>query len=1300
MADMTSLGTLIGTDIKNINTCLGTKLNCAGGALSGTLLMDKIGSCSQSIYFKSSDSTSADFAIRSYGEGLDFYEPEDGCKLHMRICDDSGVNAVYGLMENNVKLCNKYLGKTAKAADSDKLDGQYSSGFRRSIGNASANVGVNGESHWVTVAKNVGGRHSGTVIVSDQDSGDHSFIEINWVRSYLDSSFNVINIGGHANKITGVRVLYNNNNDGSNGNIYKEKLLQVQVTAQSTYSVKVISDSYTPGWGGHTVVTPIVEDTKTDYLTKGPVLTDIACNTSAIQKHLTVGGDTKVHGMMCSTKSCSSCDYGAYMCRSCINTIVTCADKVLMSGNICRDAHSSGYFVGGYNNIGASNTKTNPIFTIGGHYLPGDNDLCNMYGIGYSNHCANYDGISNVLGGSNWGLYVASAGCARIGLGSSNGVGCAVSCWKAPVICGTTAVCTACIATGRLEATADITAQGCIYSNSCIVTSGIIKGATVCGFNKVIGPVGCFTTQNTVGYYSNNDTTHCGKIEFRSALSVANADDTCLSSCLYLHTNNILHSNVSICTQRLYTNITCTDRIKFKPGTAGSDDASIEWLGSDNAGCLRISTSDDNGSEPIEFGDYDNTHQGGAFCSWGRWNRAGLQLSNDLVVKGGDICICNVNKGISFQDCNRMWLSTGGNKDWGLFWNTDTNSFELKAAGTTKQIFDIDANSITAGCFCGKASSANGADCADHARFACCVCVHQTDTGTGEYEMVWQNADKCLYSSTSFVIYRGGTSRETPFIKIGAWGSDDVDRTSAICFRSQCKCGDGDTVCHAGSVYLAKDGDLYTAQNFHSNALYSGALCANTIGVGQTDGVCGHGVSLYGGPSSGMPTYGMAFAKTCTYGTYGCVSGDWATYLTMSTNAGRGWIFKAAGGSNVASISNDGRMWLNSSMYSPTICGCNYQTRDQNSGYCLKHVSNSTTPVCRTSGNIITGGSDYAGLGKLNNVAVQTWYGFSISPTISGQAIAQGKPAFSVNARNGCTIVAGNATALGSITAECSITAGHYSNNNTIHGGVILFKGSKCVADADDICIVQRICLNPYAGSLETATTFCASQLHTDLVSACNLHAECTVEIGSISCNRDSKLSVFAGDANVATIQALGNSQGTGRLFVGQSTTYGGGIEYNGDNNPVTTGAGADYVTLYQKRNGTFNWTAKNYVNSYNWEFRGDVKAVSFTETSAKRYKTDICEYGKQTCVLCSLAKLRPVTYKLKEDSNHCNQYGFIAEDVEQVFPEFVQYDVSGEQVEGLQYAKMVSVLTAGIQELKELVEKQDKRIKELEQIL
>lgn len=84
-------------------------------------------------------------------------------------------------------------------------------------------------------------------------------------------------------------------------------------------------------------------------------------------------------------------------------------------------------------------------------------------------------------------------------------------------------------------------------------------------------------------------------------------------------------------------------------------------------------------------------------------------------------------------------------------------------------------------------------------------------------------------------------------------------------------------------------------------------------------------------------------------------------------------------------------------------------------------------------------------------------------------------------------------------------------------------------------------------------------------------------------------VNVACDDGGNAHIIAGGTNQGTGIVEVRQSSSHGGGIEYNGDNSPTTTGAGADYIALFQRRSGTLYWTARNYVNDYNWEFRGEI---------------------------------------------------------------------------------------------------------------
>ena len=96
----------------------------------------------------------------------------------------------------------------------------------------------------------------------------------------------------------------------------------------------------------------------------------------------------------------------------------------IMSGNIGRSAYNSGYQVGGYNNVGASEQKTNPIHAIGTSYLPTATALSNMYGIGYTNSGASFI-QSTDLGttpASSWGAYIASDGNARWFCNSNSGI--------------------------------------------------------------------------------------------------------------------------------------------------------------------------------------------------------------------------------------------------------------------------------------------------------------------------------------------------------------------------------------------------------------------------------------------------------------------------------------------------------------------------------------------------------------------------------------------------------------------------------------------------------------------------------------------------------------------------------------------------------------------------------------------------------------------------------------------------------------------------------------------------------------
>jgi hypothetical protein len=149
-------------------------------------------------------------------------------------------------------------------------------------------------------------------------------------------------------------------------------------------------------------------------------------------------------------------------------------------------------------------------------------------------------------------------------------------------------------------------------------------------------------------------------------------------------------------------------------------------------------------------------------------------------------------------------------------------------------------------------------------------------------------------------------------------------------------------------------------------------------------------------------------------------------------------------------------------------------------------------------------------------------------------------------------------------------------------------------------------------------------------------------------------VNVACDDGGNAHIIAGGTNQGTGIVEVRQSSTHGGGIEYNGDNSPATSGAGADHITLFQRRSGTLYWTARNYVNNYDWQFRGNVTAYA----SDERLKENIQPI---TDAVAKVQQLNGVTYDWRDE---CESLGFmpsmksetgvIAQNVQKVIPDAV----------------------------------------------
>jgi hypothetical protein len=201
---------------------------------------------------------------------------------------------------------------SVNVTDSEKLAGILGSKYSVTTSETSATVGGG----WVTVAHSSGGRTHSEVIVTDSDSGDHAYIRIDWMRSYADSVFTVLNCGGHANRITGARVLYS-----TADNTYGSKYLQIYVTANSTYRVSVIRQGAPhSGWGTHSAVTPVVENTKSGFALHGSSMESLDAYAFAAEEGIRAGGSILAGGDVTA--------YSDITLKTDVNPIADALDKV------------------------------------------------------------------------------------------------------------------------------------------------------------------------------------------------------------------------------------------------------------------------------------------------------------------------------------------------------------------------------------------------------------------------------------------------------------------------------------------------------------------------------------------------------------------------------------------------------------------------------------------------------------------------------------------------------------------------------------------------------------------------------------------------------------------------------------------------------------------------------------------------------------------------------------------------------------------------------------------------------------
>lgn len=174
----------------------------------------------------------------------------------------------------------------------------------------------------------------------------------------------------------------------------------------------------------------------------------------------------------------------------------------------------------------------------------------------------------------------------------------------------------------------------------------------------------------------------------------------------------------------------------------------------------------------------------------------------------------------------------------------------------------------------------------------------------------WVGEKKTTYAKNTLIIDNTTGAASIPYLAIGQEARNTTYGLYVVSSQSWIK-----NTLWTGNVYP----DVNNTRECGTNNYFWNKMSTNWLNVNRGNSQTDGGITLYGGDIN----YGIIFRTTKDQGTHGYVSGDWATYFTMSNSAGRGWIFKRWGVGNVASISTDGNAYFNGHIRAAST-GCSW----------------------------------------------------------------------------------------------------------------------------------------------------------------------------------------------------------------------------------------------------------------------------------------------------------------------------------------------------------------------------------------
>jgi len=293
--------------------------------------------------------------------------------------------------------------------------------------------------------------------------------------------------------------------------------------------------------------------------------------------------------------------------------------------------------------------------------------------------------------------------------------------------------------------------------------------------------------------------------------------------------------------------------------------------------------------------------------------------------------------------------------------------------------------------------------------------------------------------------------------------------------------------------------------------------------------------------------------------------------------------------------------------------------------------------------------------------------------TANGSDALQSNTTGSFNTANGSGALQGNTTGNSSTaTGADALLRNTTGSGNTATGATALFTNTTGSSDMAD---GSAALYSNTTGNFNTAAGYSALEGNTtgsgNTASGSSALANNTTGNNNIAVGNQAALTVSAGNSNNIHIGTEGASADNGAIRIGGNTALG------------------DPATQTQFFASGISGTATGLGGAL--AVVVDANGQLGTVSSSRRYKEDIEDMGDASS---GLMELRPVTFRYRRpysDGSKPLDYGLIAEEVEEVYPDLVAKNAAG-QIESVQYRKLIPMLLNELQkenaELTELRER------------